>query len=511
MANLWNLPNELLIMSLCQNFPGREGQIRVLTTLLCPTFPISKNIVLYGLEATAKSAVTKAVLEKLSTDQASRLKFAVVKSAECITARHLLERTLGHVVRALDRSDYNSRCENLAQLVVELGKLLQGHRDESAGDGSGLCAQGRRFVLVFDGIDRQRDAPGTLLPALARLGEMIPNLTTIFIVTYPRPNFLHTSGVPHVHFTNYTKAQAIKILSLKPGVLFPPESRASSEEDDEQEIGKARQENLEIWTKFCASVWDSLSKHTERDILSFRALCKRLWTPFIQPLLQGTYTTKQFSKLFLAQRSLFQNENILIPNIVSDEALNLGSKPRSNGQLSSTNMGIWVGVSTATGIESQLPYYSRLLLIAAYLCSHNHPRTDILHFSHTSAARRRKKGGGTALTPTSRKPGIVKLRKISRRLIGAQGFALDRWLAVFWTMCDESDGVGRLGGGGGKRTADIEMAIATLGSLRLVVRMGAVGGGLLDREGKWRVLVGLEAVRGLARSLGIEIEDFLGE
>lgn len=128
---------------------------------------------LYGLEATAKSAVTKAVLEKLSTDQASRLKFAVVKSAECITARHLLERTLGHVVRALDRSDYNSRCENLAQLVVELGKLLQGHRDESAGDGSGFCAQGRRFVLVFDGIDRQRDAPGTLLPALARLGEMV--------------------------------------------------------------------------------------------------------------------------------------------------------------------------------------------------------------------------------------------------------------------------------------------------------------------------------------------------
>ncbi len=31
----------------------------------------------------------------------------------------------------------------------------------------------RRLVLVFDGIDRQKDAPPTLLPALARLGEVV--------------------------------------------------------------------------------------------------------------------------------------------------------------------------------------------------------------------------------------------------------------------------------------------------------------------------------------------------
>jgi origin recognition complex subunit 5 len=28
-------------------------------------------------------------------------------------------------------------------------------------------------VLVFDGIDQQREAPPTLLPALARLGEFV--------------------------------------------------------------------------------------------------------------------------------------------------------------------------------------------------------------------------------------------------------------------------------------------------------------------------------------------------
>lgn len=33
--------------------------------------------------------------------------------------------------------------------------------------------RGRHFVLVFDAIDRQKEAPPTLLPALARLSEMV--------------------------------------------------------------------------------------------------------------------------------------------------------------------------------------------------------------------------------------------------------------------------------------------------------------------------------------------------
>jgi len=38
---------------------------------------------------------------------------------------------------------------------------------------------GFRFVLVFDGIDRQREAPGTLLPGLARLSEIVSLLSLL--------------------------------------------------------------------------------------------------------------------------------------------------------------------------------------------------------------------------------------------------------------------------------------------------------------------------------------------
>ncbi len=78
----------------------------------------------------------------------------------------------------------------------------------------------------------------------------------------------------------------------------------------------------------------------------------------------------------------------------------------------------------------------------------------------------------------------------------------------------ESDGNAGIGGGGeGPDAADVGMAIATLASLRLLVRVGGTqaGGDPLDRGGKWRVNVGWEVVRGLGRSMGVEVEDWLIE
>lgn len=74
---------------------------------------------------------------------------------------------MGAVAKAVEWKDNVGRCENLAQLAVELGKLVDNWTVSAEED------EQRKFVLVFDGIDRQRDAPPTLLQALARLGEIV--------------------------------------------------------------------------------------------------------------------------------------------------------------------------------------------------------------------------------------------------------------------------------------------------------------------------------------------------
>jgi len=132
--------------------------------------------VIHGLEATGKSAIARAVLEGLSASEINNsddsktfsqgiIRYTIVKSAECISGRHLLEQTVGSIAKATDWEGDVARCENLAQLVVEVEKLL--------GKWSASEGEAKRFVLVFDGIDHQRDAPPTLFPALARLVEIV--------------------------------------------------------------------------------------------------------------------------------------------------------------------------------------------------------------------------------------------------------------------------------------------------------------------------------------------------
>ena len=169
------LPEEVLLGTLNEQYPCRELQIRQLFALysvcalkshlntpakeLQPFLPSPPAIVVHGLEATGKSSIVKSVLET------SNLPYTIINSRECISGRHLLERTVASCLDAVDecsdikvdRKPY-SRCENISTLAIHLQRLLDGRE---------------RFVLVFDGIDRQREAPPTLLPALARFGEIV--------------------------------------------------------------------------------------------------------------------------------------------------------------------------------------------------------------------------------------------------------------------------------------------------------------------------------------------------
>jgi origin recognition complex subunit 5 len=130
-----------------------------------PDAALCRNVVVYGAEATGKSTVTSAVLHKIahqSAADAPPYSYAIVDSKEYITARHLFESIVDRVATAVGEFDASRRCETVSQLVVRLGQLLGGNQ---------LAAS--HFVLALDSIDCQREAPATLLPALARLSETV--------------------------------------------------------------------------------------------------------------------------------------------------------------------------------------------------------------------------------------------------------------------------------------------------------------------------------------------------
>ncbi|KAI0445681.1 origin recognition complex subunit 5 C-terminus-domain-containing protein [Xylaria telfairii] len=471
MTSIFKLPDDLLA-SLITNFPCRDAQINALTTLIHPRIATCRNVVVHGTEATGKSAIIGELLQTLRNDSSSELNYAIVKSAECVTARHLFESAVNLVGGALQNGSTPGRCETLAALTAELTKLLKYiERDEQS-----------RFVLVFDGIDRQRDAPPTLLPALARLSEIIPNLTTIFVVTTPSPSLLRISSPPHIHFPPYTKAQYTSILSQTP----PPSLPNTTE-----------QETSDLWTRFTAAVHDSLTRPASRTLPGLQHACASLWPRFTAPVAAGTHKAREFSKLLIAARAYFQDESVLEPGIQRSSRAAPEKKK-------------------STDLSTLLPPTARYLLIAAYLASHNAPRHDNVLFSTWHAGGKRRRRGGATPNGTGRGRRATH-RRIARKLLGPGVFVLERMVAIYVATRQEWVGVdGAKGGVDG----DVGMAIATLASLRLLVRVGggtasaavgAGGGADLDRGGKWRVNVGWEVIRGVGRSMGIEVEEWLVE
>ncbi|KAH8897850.1 hypothetical protein GQ53DRAFT_712331 [Thozetella sp. PMI_491] len=501
MDSLFQLPSELLLTALSSAFPARGRQVRALLTLLDPNVAPARNIVLHGTEATGKSAIAEALLRRL-TEAHEHFDYTIISSVECITERHFFERTLARVADTLGWESKATRCDDTTQLALELAKMLKfAERPDSF-----------RFVLVLDGIDRQREAQPTLLPALARLSEIIPCLTTVFIVTNPEPDFLETPFVPHIEFPNYSKAEFVAIASLEP----PPALPNTSQKD-----------TADLWARFADAVCDALTRTASRTLPTFRHAYQALWPRFTAPVSAGTHTAKDFPKLLIAARAHFQDESLLDPGIV---AMNKsasappvptgdGAKLPVNGTSSSSltpskpKTPAAAAVRPPPDLASLLPGTARLLLLAAYLASHNATKHDLTVFSTFHHGRKRKRGGLAVSTGGGQRGRPPKHRKIARKLLGAHAFVLERMLAIFAAVRREwLAEAGRGAGGRGTEDTDVGMAIATLASLRLLVRVGgATGGDPMDRGGKWRVNVGWEVVRGLGRSMGMEVEDWLVE
>lgn len=339
----------------------------------------------------------------------------------------------------------------------------------------------------------------------------IPNLTTIFILTAPQPSILRTPAAPQLHFPPYTKPQYAAILSTSPPPALP---------------NTTQQETTELYAKFVAAVHDSLTRAASRTLPSLKQATTTLWPRFTAPVAAGTHKAKEFSKLLVAARVWLQDESVLVPGIVSSTTRSTSNAPSSTTPLNGTPQKQTASTTTTptkssagpnktaasstTDLAVLLPRTARLLLVAAYLASHNAPRHDQTLFS-TWHHGRRKRGGGHVNNAGHRS----KHRKIARKLLGPGVFVLERMVAIYVALRREQLGDGGKGGAGSSALgvdADVGMAIATLTSFRLLVRVGAgAGAGDMDRGGRWRCGVSWEVVRGVGRSLGIEVEEWLIE
>lgn len=135
----------------------------------------------------------------------------------------------------------------------------------------------------------------------------IPGLAVILVVQTPRLRALNLAGVPHIHFPPYSRAESVHIVSSSPLALHDqPQNDLSSSNSNPVFISD--DDRLWLWTRFVTAVWDSIGQAAARDLVSFRAVCEKLWNPFVKPILDGQYGPREFSKLMVKNRALFQSE-----------------------------------------------------------------------------------------------------------------------------------------------------------------------------------------------------------
>ena len=270
-------------------------------------------------------------------------------------------------------------------------------------------------------------------------------------------------------------------MSRVPSQTLSLTGRSTSQSIPSKDPPISEDDSTWLWSQFCGAVWDSFGQGAARDISSFRATCERLWKPFLKPVLDGTYNPRDFSRLMVRNRGLFQSEGALMDEVIPSVLSKVPTEtPTSRSQPKRKE-------------QPLLPFYPAYLLIAAYLASHTQTRHDTALFSKASFAKKRRRKTGALTIPTSQ-------RTIARKLAGSHPFPLERLLAIFHAILPQD-----VRGGG----ADVMMQIATLRELRLLVRAGA-GGDMLD-GGKWRCAVGWDFVRGVARGVVCEIEDWIVE
>ena len=113
-----------------------------------------------------------------------------------------------------------------------------------------------------------------------------------------------------------------------PPIFLTPINPEIDYTDEEHE-----EDSAWVWSRFCAAVWDSLGKGAARDLDSFRAACHKLWRPFVQPIVDGTFGTRDFSRLLVNRRPLLRGEEALLDGIVSKDTIE-SDESRSKGRWS---------------------------------------------------------------------------------------------------------------------------------------------------------------------------------
>ncbi|KAJ1940151.1 hypothetical protein EC988_007117, partial [Linderina pennispora] len=320
-----------------KQFPGRDGELDLLLSLLGePEDPSPPGIFVYGPSATGKSTIVR---ELFAQYDPTGQQYALVNCVECFTSRLLFERVLnawaGHVPNRENKYANVAKSDTSVDFVAHARTMLKGRR-------------GTHYI-VLDQAERLRDRGPMLLTVLLRLSELTGTQVSVVMISNVvwdkfRPRHGGAVDPIQVYFSYYTKQHVLEIL-------------ASDCPDDEPR---------EFFLTFVDAVYEVFHRNCV-DLSELRHLVALLYPKFVQPVFEGQATRNEFARLFKLCQPYFvaATDKLYLREISTSEWQRNSVKASAKTNPDDITNSIYGMAEVGDGLD--LPYYTKFLLISAYL------------------------------------------------------------------------------------------------------------------------------------------------
>ncbi|XP_060100689.1 origin recognition complex subunit 5 isoform X2 [Heteronotia binoei] len=326
----------------------------------------------------------------------------------------------------------------------------------------GHTSSGKTYVMqtllktleVLDNAEQLREMEANILPGFLRLKELTDQNVTVILLSdivweLLRPNTGCLEPMP-LYFPDYSIGHLQKILSHD----HPPEY------------------SFDFYAAYI-NILLGVFYPVCRDLKELRHLAVLNFSKYCEPVIQGEANERDTRRLWKNIESHLKKamQTVYLREISSSQWEQLQEDGES-GQLK--------GLSAHAHVE--LPYYSKFLLIAAYLASYNPARTDKRFFvKHHGIIKKKNQ---------------KKHEKTSSHLLGPKAFPLDRLLAILHSIIDYRVA----------STANIFSQITSLVTLQLLT---LVGHDDLLTGPRYKCNVSLDFIRGISRTVNFDIIKYL--
>lgn len=343
-------------------FPCRWSQLKELYQLFGrPNHPVPSSLYLNGAPGVGKTTLLLKTLDYLS------IKYALVDCIEFYAPKMLYESII-NMLRDHKPTQSNSfesfaPCDSSESFLDQLGEL----------DGS------EKYVILLKHFDRLHDVDVNVLPVLMRLNDFVPGLNICcgMIGSRPATQYISHQGlvpVYSIHCEQYSKTDLLQILLLQTDLLSRSMAKLVEEDDSEQ-----RAERLSIVDDLQIDFFNS---YFSVFLDTFYGVCRNVkelvyvsnanFPIYCRPVINGTIKKNDVRKLWKNMEVPFKLALGMIYCRVDQKSVAAQDR---NAVESSTE--ITVSSSNKSALEQlELPFYTKYLLIAAYLASHNDAKID---------------------------------------------------------------------------------------------------------------------------------------